>query len=107
MNLYQKKCSFNVSPRAENNTDVFVDGRLDNIAGGDKVSLFSHSIQDDLKRIYDYPKSDDGIQDYPIFMGLDSVEPGRFHNLLGATGLLRLDDVNILTKEVKKRRLFT
>ena len=42
-----------VLPRAENNTDVFVDRRLDNIAGGDKVGLFSHSIQDDLDIISD------------------------------------------------------
>ena len=49
---------FKVLPRAENNTDVFIDRRLDDIAGGDKVSLFSHSIQDDLDIISDYPKSD-------------------------------------------------
>ena len=37
---------------------MFIDRRLDDIAGGDKVSLFSHSIQDDLDIISDYPKSD-------------------------------------------------
>ena len=76
---------------------MFIDRRLDDIAGGDKVSLFSHSIQEDLEMISDYPKYDMmmicTIQNYPIFVCLDSVEPGRFHNLLGATGLLGLGDV--------------
>ena len=49
---------FKVIPRAKNNTDVLVDGRLDDIAGGNKVGLFSHSIQEDLDMISDYPKYD-------------------------------------------------